>query len=171
MLLTRRAKACDFTSQVTQNQTAVLPEITTYTCKDCGYSYTAETKPALGHTHKYGAPVADYTSGQAFVEGKDYTHTATCTGEGTCSQPTKTDKCTFNNGVETKAATCTEPGVKTFTCTECGGTYTVAIPATDHTGVSGSMMRALRVLMQSTAVYAPMTLLTRRPRPATSPLR
>lgn len=124
--------ACNFTSQVTQNQTADQPEITTYTCKDCGYSYTEETKPALGHTHNYGAPVADYTSGEAFVEGKDYTHTATCTGEGTCSQPTKTDKCTFDNGVETKAATCTEPGVKTFTCTECGGTYTVAIPATGH---------------------------------------
>ena len=124
--------ACNFTSQVTQNQTADQPEITTYTCKDCGYSYTEETKPALGHTHNYGAPVADYASGQAFVEGKDYTHTATCTGEGTCSQPTKTDKCTFDNGVETKAATCTEDGVKTFTCTECGGTYTVAIPATGH---------------------------------------
>lgn len=127
-----QTKACDFTSQVTQNQTADQPEITTYTCKDCGYSYAKETKPALGHTHNYGAPVADYTSGQAFVEGKDYTHTATCTGEGTCSQPTKTDKCHFDNGVETKAATCTEPGVKTFTCTDCGGTYTVAIPATDH---------------------------------------
>lgn len=127
-----QTKACDFTSQVTQNQTSDLPEITTYTCKDCGYSYTKETKPALGHTHNYGAPVADYTSGQAFVEGKNYTHTATCTGEGTCSQPTKTDKCTFDNGVETKAATCTEDGVKTFTCTDCGGTYTVAIPATDH---------------------------------------
>ena len=125
-------KACDFTSQVTQNQTSDLPEITTYTCKDCGYFYTKETKPALGHTHNYGAPVADYTSGEAFVEGKDYTHTATCTGEGTCSQPTKTDKCAFDNGVETKAATCTEPGVKTFTCSGCGGTYTVAIPATDH---------------------------------------
>ena len=124
--------ACNFTSQVTQNQTADLPEITTYTCQDCGYSYTEETKPALGHTHNYGAPVADYTSGQAFVEGKNYTHTATCTGEGTCSQPTKTDACTFDNGVETKAATCTEDGVKTFTCTECGGTYTVAIPATNH---------------------------------------
>ncbi len=124
--------ACNFTSQVTQNQTADQPEITTYTCKDCGYSYTEETKPALGHTHNYGAPVADYTSGEAFVEGKDYTHTATCTGEGTCSQPTKTDKCTFDNGQVTKAATCTEPGVKTFTCSECGGTYTVAIPATDH---------------------------------------
>lgn len=127
-----QTKACDFTSQVTQNQTADQPEITTYTCKDCGYSYAKETKPALGHTHNYGTPVADYTSGQAFVEGKDYTHTATCTGEGTCSQPTKTDKCTFDNGVETKAATCTEPGVKTFTCSDCGGTYTVAIPATGH---------------------------------------
>lgn len=124
--------ACNFTSQVTQNQTADQPEITTYTCKDCGYSYTEETKPALGHTHNYGVPVADYTSGQAFVEGKNYTHTATCTGEGTCSQPTKTDKCTFDNGVETKAATCTEDGVKTFTCSDCGGTYTVAIPATNH---------------------------------------
>ena len=124
--------ACNFTSQVTQNQTADQAEITTYTCKDCGYSYTEETKPALGHTHNYGAPVADYTSGEAFVEGKDYTHTATCTGEGTCSQPTKTDKCTFDNGQVTKPATCTEPGVKTFTCSDCGGTYTVAIPATDH---------------------------------------
>lgn len=126
------SEACNFISKVTQQQSADLPEITTYTCKDCGYSYTEETKPALGHTHNYGTPVADYTSGEAFVEGKNYTHTATCTGEGTCSQPTKTDKCTFDNGVETKAATCTEPGVKTFTCTKCGGTYTVAIPATDH---------------------------------------
>lgn len=126
------SEACNFISKVTQQQSADLPEITTYTCKDCGYSYTEETKPALGHTHNYGTPVADYTSGEAFVEGKDYTHTATCTGEGTCSQPTKTDKCTFDNGVETKAATCTEPGVKSFTCSDCGGTYTVAIPATDH---------------------------------------
>lgn len=126
------SEACNFISKVTQQQTADQPEITTYTCKDCGYSYTEETKPALGHTHNYGAPVADYTSGEAFVEGKDYTHTATCTGEGTCSQPTKTDKCTFDNGQVTKPATCTEPGIKVYTCTECGGTYTVAIPATDH---------------------------------------
>lgn len=39
--------ACNFTSQVTQNQTADQPEITTYTCKDCGYFYTKETAPAL----------------------------------------------------------------------------------------------------------------------------
>lgn len=128
----QESAACKFTPQVTQNQTADLPEITTYTCSVCGYSYTEETKPALGHTHNYGAPVADYTSGEAYVQDKDYTHTATCTGEGTCSQPTKTDACNFDNGVVTKEATCTEDGVKTFTCSECGGTYTVAIPAIGH---------------------------------------
>ena len=125
-------KACNFTAKVTQQQTVDLPEITTYTCSECGYSYTEETKPALGHTHHYGTPTPDYTSGEAFVEGKAYTHTATCTGEGTCSQPTKTDKCTFDEGKVTKAATCTEDGIKVYTCSECGGTYTVAIPATGH---------------------------------------
>lgn len=41
------SEACNFISKVTQQQTADQPEITTYTCKDCGYSYTEETKPAL----------------------------------------------------------------------------------------------------------------------------
>lgn len=40
-------KACDFTSKVTQEATLDQAEITTYTCKDCGYSYTKETAPAL----------------------------------------------------------------------------------------------------------------------------
>lgn len=39
--------ACNFTSQVTQEATLDQPEITTYTCKDCGYFYTKETAPAL----------------------------------------------------------------------------------------------------------------------------
>lgn len=41
------SEACNFISKVTQQQTADQPEITTYTCKDCGYSYTKETAPAL----------------------------------------------------------------------------------------------------------------------------
>lgn len=40
-------KACDFTAKVTQEATLDQAEITTYTCKDCGYSYTKETAPAL----------------------------------------------------------------------------------------------------------------------------
>lgn len=40
-------KACDFTAKVTQEATLDQAEITTYTCKDCGYSYTKETAAAL----------------------------------------------------------------------------------------------------------------------------
>lgn len=39
---------------------------------------------------------------------------------------------TWDNGVVTKEATCTEDGVKTYTCAICGVTKTEAIPATDH---------------------------------------
>lgn len=39
---------------------------------------------------------------------------------------------TYNSGKITKAATCTNAGVKTFTCTKCGATKTEAISATGH---------------------------------------
>ena len=38
----------------------------------------------------------------------------------------------WGEGVVTKPATCAEAGVKTFTCTDCGETYTEAIPSTGH---------------------------------------
>ncbi|MCM1544989.1 MAG: hypothetical protein NC110_06785, partial [Ruminococcus sp.] len=39
----------------------------------------------------------------------------------------------WDNGTVTKAPTCTEDGVKTYTCTVCGATKTEVIPATgDH---------------------------------------
>ena len=37
----------------------------------------------------------------------------------------------------TQAPTCTAAGVKTYTCSNCGDTYTEAIPATGHTPVNG----------------------------------
>ena len=39
---------------------------------------------------------------------------------------------TWNAGTETKKPTCTEAGVKTFTCTKCNETKTEAIAATGH---------------------------------------
>ena len=39
----------------------------------------------------------------------------------------------YDDGVVTKAATCTEDGVKTFTCSACGDTHTETIAATSHT--------------------------------------
>lgn len=38
----------------------------------------------------------------------------------------------WNGGVITTPATCTEQGVKTFTCTRCGDTYTETVNATGH---------------------------------------
>ena len=39
---------------------------------------------------------------------------------------------TWNAGIVTKEATCTEDGVKTFTCTICNETKEVIIPALGH---------------------------------------
>ena len=39
---------------------------------------------------------------------------------------------TYDAGVVTTAPTCTEAGVKTYTCSTCGSTYTEAIPALGH---------------------------------------
>ena len=44
----------------------------------------------------------------------------------------------YDNGVETKAPTCKETGVKTFTCTVCGDSYTEELAKlTDHSYADG----------------------------------
>ena len=50
--------------------------------------------------------------------------------KGSSSEPAHTH--TWGKAVVTKAATCTEKGEKTFTCTSCGETKTEQIPATGH---------------------------------------
>lgn len=44
----------------------------------------------------------------------------------------------YDGGVETTPATCTEPGVKTFTCALCGDTYTEPIAALGHSYTYGA---------------------------------
>ena len=59
------------------------------------------------------------------------THMKTPSGKGnTCSSPDYTAEVT-------KAPTCTTAGVKTYTCKNCGYSYTESIPATGHHYVSG----------------------------------
>ncbi|MCM1437902.1 MAG: hypothetical protein NC131_01645 [Roseburia sp.] len=43
------------------------------------------------------------------------------------------DAHSYNDGEITTAASCTEEGVKTYTCTACGDTYTEDVPVTGHT--------------------------------------
>lgn len=49
---------------------------------------------------------------------------------------------TWDAGVVTKEPTCTEAGVKTYTCTTCGATKTEEIPATGHTWNDGEVTTA-----------------------------
>lgn len=84
----KETKACDFTAKVTQEATLDQAEITTYTCKDCGYSYTKETAPALagvtvtvnavenGSVTLAGQDVTDGGS-KKFAENGTYTLVAT----------------------------------------------------------------------------------------------
>ncbi|MBE6870567.1 MAG: hypothetical protein E7491_01275, partial [Ruminococcaceae bacterium] len=58
------------------------------------------------------------------------THTRTCKDSECGKKETKTHD--WDDGVETKAPTCTEAGVKTFTCSDCKATKTEDIPALDH---------------------------------------
>ena len=48
----------------------------------------------------------------------------------------------WDGGVETKPATCTEPGETTYTCTKCQATRTEKIPATGHTEVIDAAVTA-----------------------------
>ncbi|NLO45362.1 MAG: hypothetical protein GX107_02535, partial [Clostridiales bacterium] len=103
-----------------------------------------------GHDKQFGIPDNAAQFGQTFStdnavvtfgqEGCDHewsdwtpddgamTHSRECALCGA----TETSDCTFNAGVITTPATCTENGVKTFTCSVCGRTYTESVPSTGH---------------------------------------
>ncbi|MGN0443715.1 MAG: hypothetical protein ACI4F5_03775, partial [Acutalibacteraceae bacterium] len=110
--------SCTYKSEVTTPPTCTTAGVTTYTCEDCGYSYTESLPVATGHS--WGA----WTYNAAAR-----THTRKCLNDAT---HTETNSCTFDDGVITTAPTCTTEGVKTYTCSVCGGTYTETIPAKKH---------------------------------------
>ena len=101
---------------------------TTYTC-DCGDTFTGDNVPATGH--EWGE----------WVTVKESSTSATGTAERSCaacgSKESKTlDKPVASHthsysGKVTKAATCSDEGVKTFTCS-CGSSYAESIAKTAH---------------------------------------
>jgi len=70
---------------------------------------------------------------------------ATCTTPKTCTICGETDGealgHSYDEGKEDPAATCTDDGVKTFTCTVCGVTKTEVIEALGHTTDNGTCER------------------------------
>ena len=96
-----------YSSEVTTQPTCGAEGVRTYTCTVCGDSYT-EAVPATGE-HTY-----------------DHDCDTTCNG---CDYVREVAPHPYENEVTTQP-TCGAEGVRTYTCTICGDSYTEAVPAT-----------------------------------------
>ena len=119
---------CTFESVVTPS-THTEHAYTTYTCSVCGYSYAVtDEESALDPNHTYEevilkAPTCT-TAGIAKL---------VCPADGAKNGYKSVPAAhTWDEGVVTKEAICTEAGEKTLTCTVCGETSVVAIEALGH---------------------------------------
>ena len=98
---------------------------TTYTCANCGDTYTADEVAATGHAYDEAvtAPTcteAGYTTYTCSVCGDTYTGNEVAAAGHTY-------------GEAVTAPTCTEAGYTTYTCSVCGDTYTGnEVAATGH---------------------------------------
>ena len=114
-----------FTDQVTTEPTCTEPGVRTYTCTYCGGYYTEEI-PAIGHSYSETVVPPTY-------EAEGYTEhvCANCGDSFRDNYVPKLEHVHSYTEAVTREATCTEAGVKTFTC-ECGDSYTEEIPAIGH---------------------------------------
>lgn len=112
--------------------------IRTYTCQSCSITRT-EDIPALGHKAVTDAAVAATCETDGKTEGS---HCSVC---GKVLTEQKTVKATghdWDEGKITKAATCEEKGVKTYTCRTCKKTRTEDVPALGHQAVTDAAVAA-----------------------------
>lgn len=122
-----QAHTHNYTATVTKQPTCTADGVKTFRCS-CGDSYT-ETISAAGHV--FGA----YVYNNDATEAADGTETAACTICGAkdtrTAAGTKIAHVHNYTAAVTKAATCAEEGVKTYTCS-CGSSYTEAVPVIAH---------------------------------------
>ena len=122
-----QAHAHSYTATVTKQPTCTAEGVKTFRCS-CGDSYT-EAISAAGHV--FGA----YVYNNDATGAADGTETAACTICGAkdtrTAAGTKIAHVHNYTAAVTKAATCAEEGVKTYTCS-CGSSYTEAVPVIAH---------------------------------------
>ena len=122
-----QAHTHNYTATITKQPTCTAEGVKTFRCS-CGDSYT-EAISAAGHV--FGA----YVYNNDATEAADGTETAACAICGAkdtrTAAGTKIAHVHNYTAVVTKASTCAEEGVKTYTCS-CGSSYTEAVPVIAH---------------------------------------
>lgn len=100
-------------------------------CMVCNAEISRETKtiPATGHKWVIDAAVAPTCTQTGLTEGK---HCSVCNTVLTPQTTVEKLPHSWDDGVVTREPTCTEAGVKTFTCSQCNNTKTEPIPALGH---------------------------------------
>lgn len=118
---------CTYTSKVTKAATCTQTGVETFTC-ECGNSYT-ETIPETGHS--YGKWI-ETVKPTATTSGKKVRTCSKCgdTEEQTIAPVPEEHVCSYTSKL-TKAPTCTETGIRTYTCS-CGNSYTEPVSAKGH---------------------------------------
>ena len=113
---------------VTTEPTCTQDGVRTYTCQLCGATKT-EAIPATGHTVVIDPAVAPTCTHTGLTEGS---HCSVCNTVIVAQTEVPMLPHDYVASVTTEP-TCTVDGVRTYTCSMCGDSYTEAIPATGHT--------------------------------------
>ena len=94
--------------------------------------FTAQYK-AIPHTEAIDKAVEPTCTKTGLTEGK---HCSVCNEVLVKQEVVKAKGHSWDDGRITAAPSCTESGVKTYTCTECGATKTETVSATGHSAVA-----------------------------------
>ena len=103
-------------------------------CKDCGEKIgTGTAIPAKGHTEVIDPAVEPACTTPGKTEGK---HCSVCNEVLVAQEEIPAKGHSWDEGVITTSPTCSDAGVKTYTCTVCSETKTEVLDATGHTPVT-----------------------------------
>ena len=124
--------------KITKEATCTETGVKTYTCTRCKKTKTEEIK-ATGHKEVKDAAVAATCEKAGKTEGS---HCSVCNKVIKAQKEVPALGHSWDAGKITKEATCTETGVKTYTCTRCKKTKTEEIKATGHKEVKDAAVAA-----------------------------
>ena len=129
--ITQTTQEHDYKVTITTPAICSKQGVKTFTCSVCGDKYT-EAIAMTEHTPTADKAVAPTCTKAGLTEGS---HCSVC-GYVITEQAVVPAKSHSYTASVTKDSSCSQAGVKTYTCTICGDKYTEAIPLKTHTIVS-----------------------------------